>query len=130
MTIKVHGDARIQQIFKNVTPKHAKSLARTTVHAVAGDVRNEIRRQTDSSNIAKGTRTKRRRMIGSYAASRVNIHVRYWRFEEYGHLGFRVWNSPKRFVLRSVERIRPNMPAYFRKHFWNKLRAQIQRQLR
>jgi len=129
VTIEIKNGAQVKHVLETVTPRVAKNLSRSTVHGVAGEVRDEIKRvapddpRTKQGDIKRTTKIKRERPRFTYFSSTVRIGAFYWRFLEYGTIKL----SARNFVLRSVEKIRPNLPEIFKRQFGKKLEAALKR---
>jgi len=129
MSIEIRNAEQVKHILETVTPRVSKNLVRSTVHGVAGEVRDEIKRvapddpRTRKGDIKRTTKSKRERQRGSYFSSTVRIGAFYWKFLEFGTVKI----SARNFVLRSAEKIRPKLPVIFRKQFGSKLEAALKR---
>ena len=142
MGFEFKNDREVINILSQIAPREAKNLARSTVHAVAGEVRNEIRRiapdhpETKKGDIKRSTKSKRERMRGSVARSTVRIQTQkqsgrnrgfpYWLIQEYGNLR-RQGVGRNAFVRPAVDRVAPDVPMLFRKNFGIKLEARLRR---
>lgn len=129
MSIVIKNGAQVKHVLETLAPRTASNLVRATVHGVAGDVRDEIKRAapddpaTRSGDIKRTTKAKREKQQGSYFSSTVRIGAFYWRFLEFGTVHI----TARSFVLNSVERIRPRLPDLFRLQFGKKLEAALKR---
>lgn len=127
--IKIKNDQAVKDILITVTPKVARNLVRSTVHGVAGEIRDDIKRtapddpSTRKDDLIRSTKTKRERAKGWYFSSTVRIVRFYWRFLEFGTVKL----IPRPFVLPAVERARTDLVARFRSQFGKKLEAMLAR---
>lgn len=128
--IKIENDKDVIDVLQSVTPRVAKNLVRATVHGVAGEVRDEIKRvapddpATRKGDIVRTTKAKRLRQRAPWLfESSVRIGAFYWRFHEYGTQKL----SERPFVLPSAERVRGDLVPTFRKQFGKKLEATLKR---
>lgn len=142
MGIEFKNDREVINLLGNIAPREARNLARSTIHAVAGEVRDEIKRiapdhpDTKKGDIKRSTKSKRERMRGSVARSTVRIQTQkqsgknrgfpYWLIQEYGNLN-RQGVGRNVFVRPAVDRIMPDVPALFRRNFGIKLEARLRR---
>lgn len=127
--IKVKNDQVVKDILVNVTPKVARNLVRSTVHGVAGEIRDDIKRnapddpRTRKGDLVRSTKTKREKPKGWYFASTVRIHRFYWRFLEFGTV--KLVSRP--FVLPAAKRAEADLVQTFRTQFGKKLEAMLAR---
>jgi HK97 gp10 family phage protein len=108
-------------------PKEALNIARNATHAVAGEVRKEIRNAapSNSGTLRKAIVAKRNKIERGAVSSDVIVTTGrgarhdafYWRFIEYGTVKLRA--VP--FVVPTIENMRALLPALFQKHFGLKL---------
>ncbi|MEL7513669.1 MAG: HK97-gp10 family putative phage morphogenesis protein [Pseudomonadota bacterium] len=133
MKIDVRGTEEIDKLLKEIAPNHALNIARSTVHGVAGSVRDVVRKKAPKATgvLAKSVKVKRRRVRNGYAASDVvaerGTGARndgyYWRFVEYGTSKL----SARPFILPSVREIEGDLPQVLRAQFVKKFEAAIRR---
>lgn len=142
MGIEFKNDQAVISLLSQIAPREAKNLARSTTHAVAGDVRDKIKRiapdhpDTKKGDIKRSTKSKRERMRGSVARSTVRIQTQkqtgknrgfpYWLIQEYGDLN-RQGVGRNVFVRPAIDRVAPDLPVMWRQHFGLKLEARLRR---
>lgn len=142
MGFEFKNDREIVHLLSQIAPREAKNLARSTVHAVAGEVRDQIKRfapdhpDTKKGDIKRSTKAKRERLRGGVARSTVRIQTQkqtgknkgfpYWLIQEYGNLR-RQGVGRNAFVRPAVDRVAPDIPEMFRRNFGVKLEARLRR---
>jgi HK97 gp10 family phage protein len=132
--IRIEGLDELNKTLSELAPREAVNILRSTVHGVAGEVRDEMRRGApeDSGDLKKSIFTQRRRVTGDDVISDVRIrhgkgqkyNAWYWRFLEFGTVD-RPRGDP--FIVPAVERIAPRMNAIFREQFGKKFEAAMVR---
>lgn len=129
--IHMTGLKDFRKMCKDIAPKQAKNLARSTVHGVAGQVRNEMRKKAprDEGDLRKAIKSVRRSMQGNTAISDVRIEhgnrakydAWYWHFIEFGTL-----KQPEQpFIRPTVSEIEPQIPAIFEEQFAKRLEKKL-----
>lgn len=142
MGFEFKNEAEVLAVFNSIAPREAKNLARSTTHAVAGEVRDMIKLlapdhpDTKKGDIRRSTKSKRERMRGTTARSTVRIQTLkqsgknkgfpYWLIQEYGNLR-RQGTGKNVFVRPAIDRVAPDIPALFREHFGLKLEARLRK---
>jgi HK97 gp10 family phage protein len=131
--ITVEGIDELLHLLGDVTPKQARNIARSTVHAIAGVVRNQVRRHApvDTGKLKKSIVTIRRRGTPSTVQSDVVImHGKgqkfdafYWHFVEFGTVDL----PAQPFITPAVEEIGPQIPDMYRELFGQKLEKSLAR---
>lgn len=123
----IEGMEELVHNLNGVLPKEAANLARATVHSVAGEVRNNMRKKAPKAtgNLRKAIVTRRNRATPTQVSSDVIItygknaknDAWYWHLVEWG-----TTKTPaKPFVTPSVEEMRPKIPGIFRYQWGKKL---------
>jgi HK97 gp10 family phage protein len=125
--ITVEGLDEVIATLKDVTPREAINLARSTVHAIAGKVRDEIRKDAprDRGVLKKSIVSVRRRGTPTTVQSDVVVKpdAFYYFFQEFGTV-----KQPARpFITPNVEEIRPKIPEIYRREFGVKLERALAR---
>lgn len=142
MGIRFENDKQVIAILEQVAPREARNLIRSTVHAVAGEIRDNIKRNapdhpsTKAGDIKRSTKSKRERMQGSKARSTVRIQTQkqsgknrgfpYWMLQEYGNLR-RQGVGPNPFVRNAIAYTQSDVPEMFRRNFGLKLESRLRR---
>lgn len=129
--IELDGDDDVIRLLEGVAPRMAANIARSTVHAMAGEVRDEAKRlaPSDQGVLRKSIKTKRRRgrRFGEIRSDViVSREAFYWRFLEYGTFRLKEWG----FFHRALSAIRARLPGLLRKHFLQKYIAALAREQR
>ncbi len=133
--IAIDGIDEIQDFLSKRAPKEARNLLRSTIHAVAGEIRKEAKRKAprDEGTLRKAIKAKRRRpkhpdkpfsdvIVTNGKDARYDAF--YWRFVEYG-----TQSQPARPFLRpAIDLMKPQIPGIFRKEFGKKLEQMAKRQ--
>lgn len=134
--IEVRGLKEMDEVFNEIAPKHAVNISRAMIHGIAGEIRDEAKRNApkDEGVLEKAIKAKRRRMRYNWIASDVIVEhgatarndAFYWRFIERG-----TSTRPERpFVLTSVRALESRLPEIMRAQFMDKLTAALARQRR
>jgi HK97 gp10 family phage protein len=125
--IEVEGLENVLDTIGNLLPKEARNIARSTVHAIAGDIRNGIRRDApkDTGALRKSIVSVRRRgtpttVQSDVIAKEAGFYV--W-FQEHGTIK----QSAKPFVNPLVESTRPKIPSLYKELFGKKLEMAMAR---
>lgn len=123
----IEGMDELIENLTGVLPREAHNLARSTVHAVAGQVRNGMRARApkDTGTLRKAIMTKRNRGTFTQVSSDVVIthgknaryDAYYWFLVEWGSQ-----NTPAQpYVNPTIEEMRPQLPDIFRQEWGKKL---------
>lgn len=125
--ITIEGLDEVIDTIKNLTPREAINLARSTVHAIAGKVRDEIRRDAprDTGALRKSIVSVRRRGTQTTVQSDVVVMPEgfYWLFAEFGT----VKQPAQPFITPVVEATKPKIPEMYRQQFGVKLERALAR---
>ena len=88
LTVTLKGIDDVQKLLETIAPRHAVNIMRSTVHGIAGGIRDDAKKKMprDSGDMIKATKARRERMRGSLALSTVRVDriAYYWRFLERG----------------------------------------------
>ena len=119
--VKIEGLEEVIEQLTGVLPREAKNLARSAVHSIASQMRDEIRREApvDTGTLRKSIFSYRRRGTATQVVSEVRARKSgfYWRFIEFGTV-----NQPARpFVNPTVERMRGLIVGIFRNQLGKRL---------
>ncbi len=131
MRLRVTGVDDIDQLLSEVGPREAKNIMRATVHGMAGEVRNEARKNSpvDQGALKKATKAKRRRQQGTVIRSDVVVGKAafYWRFLEYGQGPDMVEYA---MFAKAAEFLRSKMNEILRRQFGKKWESAMKRRLK
>ncbi|MGB1215399.1 MAG: HK97 gp10 family phage protein [Pikeienuella sp.] len=124
---QIKGLDDVNELLGEIAPKHAKNIMRSTVHGVAGELRNSIKKKSpkDSGDLKRSEKTKRRRQKGSKIASDVLIGEFYWRFLEEGSGPDGVEHA---MVMKTVAEYRASGNEVALRQYVKKLEAKIKRE--
>ncbi len=126
VTIKGMGD--VVDVLNSVAPREARNLARSTVHASAGVIRDDAKRfmPKDSGQMKKATKAVRRSVKDNIIRSDVMVTAAayYWRFREYGQ-GPDMREDA--MFMKSLALFRKDMDRIFSEQFGKKLEARLAR---
>lgn len=139
ISMSIEGFDAVSDVLKKVAPREAKNILRNTVHAVAGEVRDEMRQHVketveDTGTLRKAIVSKREKARGNTVASNVTIthgkgqrnDAYYWHMVNYG-----TRDLPERpFIEPVVESMRPQIPGIFTREFSVKYAQLVQRKLK
>jgi len=132
--VEISGLKEFKKMADKIAPRRARALARSAVHAVAGEVRNEMRRRApkDEGTLRKAIHSKRRRGSPVEAVSDVRIsHGRgakhdawYWHMIEFG-----TTKAPAQpFIRPAVDKLQGQVPQMFRDHFGKRLEKELDKE--
>lgn len=139
VSMSIEGLDAVSDVLAKVAPREARNLLRNTVHAVAGQVRDEMRKRVketveDTGTLRKAITAKREKMRGNQVASNITIthgkavrhNAFYWHMVEYGT----VKDQAQPFITPSVEAMRPQIPGIFTREFGAKYEQMMARKLK
>jgi len=134
--MSIEGLDAVSDVLAKVGPREARNLLRNTVHAVAGQLRDDMRQRApeDEGTLRKAITAKREKMRGNQVASNITIthgkavrhNAFYWHMVEYGT----VKDQAQPFITPSVEAMRPQIPGIFTREFGVKYEQMMQRKLK
>lgn len=126
--ITLKGIEDVNEVLKELAPKHAKNIMRATVHDVAKKVAADSREgmPEDEGTMIKATKHKRERSTRTSVRSTVRVArtAFYWRFLEYGDGPDGVAYD---FFFNAVQRMRAKLPQQFLESFKDKFEAALAR---
>lgn len=126
--MRIEGVEDVEHILRAVGPRHARNLARATVHDMAKAIRDDAKEgmPENEGTMKKATKHKRERARGSRFSSTVRVGRKafYWRFLEYG-LG--PDGVAYDFFLRALQKMRGDMHQQFFVSFGKKFEATLAR---
>lgn len=132
-SLEITGIKEFRRMCLQLAPREARNLARSTVHGVAGRVRNEMRKKAprDEGDLRKSIKAKRRRMQGDTAISDVRIeHGRrakndawYWHFIEFGTQQ----HAAQPYIRPTVQEIEDQIPQIFADEFGKRLEKALEK---
>lgn len=126
-TADIRGAQDVIDALVDMTPREANNLMRSTVHAMAGEIRNDMRRtapddpSTKKNDLKRSISSKRERSKPMTPLSTVRIAKRafHWLFLEYGTSKMRA----QPFIMPATERFRVRTMDSFLMQFGKKLEA-------
>jgi len=130
ITTKIRGLEDVDELLSQIAPKQARNIMRSTVHDMAGQVRNDAKRAmpTEEGTMKKGTKAKRERIRAFddrvRSTVRVNRQAFYWRFLEYGDGPDGVEHA---FFLKATQKMSVSMDALFLASFGKKFEQTLAR---
>jgi len=134
--VRLDGLEELDRMANRIAPKKARSLARSSVHKVAGQVRDEMRQRApkDDGTLRRAIFTKRERGTQDSVSSAVRIaHGKtakhdawYWHMVEFGTV--RLLARP--FIEPTVENVQPKLPNLYREEFGRRLEKELEREAR
>lgn len=126
----ITGVDDINRVLGQIAPREARNIMRATVHGVAGEIRDDAKKNMlaheDTGTMRRSTKARRERGAPGKVSSTVRVAPAafYWRFEEYG-------DGPdglaKDNFMKAVAAFRANMNAYFVRNFGVKFEAALAR---
>jgi len=136
VSMSIEGLDAVSDVLAKVGPREARNLLRNTVHAAAGQVRDEMRKRAveDTGTLRKAITAKREKMRGNQVASNITIthgkavqhNAFYWHMVEWGTTK----DAAQPYITPSVEAMRPQIPAIFARDFGVKYQELMQRKLK
>lgn len=128
METTITGIDDINRLLGTVAPRVGLNIMRSTIHSVAGSIRDGAKdyMAEDTGTMKKATKAKRERIVNGQVSSTVRVgpEAFYWRFEEYG-------DGPdglaKDMFLKSVADFRSEMDAVMVREFGKKFEAAMAR---
>lgn len=134
--VSISGLTKLTNMSRKIAPKVARRLARGTVHKIAGQMRNEMRRKApkDDGTLRKAIHTKRRRGTPTMAVSDVRIakgrnakhDAWYWHFVEFGT----VRSAAQPFIAPTITEFEPKIPRMMADDFGKRLKKELNKQAR
>lgn len=140
-TMEIRGVSGVKQVLSDIGPKHSKNLLRSTVHGVAGELRDNIRATAPSDGAPALLRTtfKTKRRRGTPTMIRSDVVAGYmprrrggkgvgpvWRWLEFGTTKI----EPRGWILRAAMALMPRVPEIFMRQFGQKLESAVNRALK
>lgn len=125
--VSIGGLAELRDMLTDVAPKEANNILRSTVHGLAGQVRDRMKQRVKkrSRSLEKSIKAVRRRAKEYEHIS----DVRGGRGAPYGFmLEFGTVHTPAQpFIVPTVEEMRPNMARHYREEFGKQLERVLAR---
>lgn len=125
---QLRGIEDVDRLLGRVAPNQARNIMRSTVHDMAGQVRNDAKKvmRVDEGDMKKGTKAKRERVRDNRVKSTVRVARKafYWRFLEYGDGPDGVEHA---FFARAVQKLKSSMNQRFLKSFGKKFEQTLAR---
>ena len=125
---KLRGVDDVDRILGDIAPRQAKNIMRSTVHDMAGQVRNDAKSgmPVDEGTMKKVTKAKRERIRDDRVRSTVRVAkvAFYWRFLEHGDGPDGVEHA---FFARAVQKLKSNMNQRFLTSFGKKFEQTLAR---
>lgn len=122
------GVDSVNNMFRKIAPRQAKNIMRSTIHGVAGTIRDDAKNAmpVDTGVMKKATKARRERVRFGIIRSTVRVEKSafYWRFVEYGQGPNGVEVA---MFLRAVEKFRSNIDRVFTEQFGKKFEAALKR---
>lgn len=135
-SLKIDGVEAVSDVLAKVGPREARNLLRNTVHAVATEVRDDMRKRApqDKGTLKKAIIAKREKPRGDEVASNVTIthgagakhDAYYWHMVEWGTVKM----NAKPYITPAVEAMRPQISSVFNREFRNKYEQMMRRKLK
>lgn len=129
MSFSITGTKEIQDILKEIAPKHARNLMRSTIHGIASTIAKDAKENApkNSGILRKNIKAVRKKSPPDAPVSDVKIDKKafYWRFVEYGT---RTGIVESGFIRKSVDRANADLKQIIVTQFAKKLEALITRE--
>lgn len=135
--IKIDGLQGLEDVLGNIAPREARNLNRSTIHGMAGIVRDAGKKNApkDEGTLKKAIKAKRRRPKNPDAPYSDVIVERgrsakhdafYWKFVYFGT----EHSSANPFFQPGIDHLRSNVSAIYRDQFMKKLAKLLERKAR
>ena len=133
VTIQIRGTQAVEHTLRKIAPKHALTLMRATIGAVAGDLRKAAIRNMDfggpftTGTMKKATKLRRRKVRKGIIQTDIVVGPQafYWRFWEYGASN----KTPEKAMFgRAVRKIDGQLDQLLERHFLKKFEALLVRE--
>ena len=126
--VTIKGLDDVASVLNNIAPREARNLARSTVHASAGVIRDDAKRfmPIDTGTMKAATKSKRRNVKDNILRSDVLVTAAafYWRFREYGQ-GPDMREDA--MFMKALALFRQDIDRIFTEQFGKKLEARLAR---
>ena len=135
--IQITGATELIDLLENVGERHARNLMRSTVHAVAGRITKQAKKNAlaieDTGALIKGIKTVRKKSPPTAPVSDVKVFgAFYWRFHEYGTKKSGKPGShattETRFIGEAADEVRADFVKIYTEEFGKKLEAALKRE--
>lgn len=128
VTFEVDGFEDLYETLTQVAPTRARSILRQTVHGLAGEVRDALKRNVkkDSGQLAKSIKAYRMRGEGPdqhVSEVRGGSSAPYMLMLEFGTSK----TKAQPFIVPTTENLRPQLPEIYRKEFAEKFAKSLER---
>lgn len=87
MSVELKGLDDVDELLSKIAPRQAQNIMRATIHGIAGEIRDDAKRDmpVDEGDMKRGTKSKREKSVRGQLLSTVRVAgAFYWRFLEYG----------------------------------------------
>lgn len=128
MSFSITGTEEIKEILKEIAPKHARNLMRSTVHGIASQIAKDASQNApdDTGFLKKNIKAERKKSPPDIPISDVTVKdAFYWRFLEYGT---RTGVRERGFIRAAKDRAESNIKQIITEQFAKKLAAMIKRE--
>lgn len=134
MKLEISGFEETEKIMESIAPRHAASIARTTVHSIAGEIKKEGKANAPKRDgvLKKAIKHKRKRSVSWRPRSDVYVEhgkgakndAWYWHFIEFG-----TNKQPSQpFFLPIYNKYKSNINKIWKETFFVKLKAKLVRE--
>jgi len=133
--VKIDGLEGLEDVLAGVGPRVARNLNRSTIHAMAGIVRDDARANAprDSGTLRKAIKSVRRKpknpdqpysdvVVESGKDAKYDAY--YWRFVEYGTIN----QAARPYIQPAVDALAAQVPTVYREEFFKKFAKWAERQ--
>lgn len=134
ISLQVRGARETERILKEIAPKHALALTRSTVGAIASEVMKDAKRgmnfsgQYSTGRMKRSTKKRSRRVRAGIVQQDIMVGRRafYWRYYEYGQGG----NPRKRMFEKALMNMNGQLARRWEELFMKKLLQRLARERR
>ena len=131
LEVELSGIADVEDMLDQIAPRQANNIMRATVHAIAGEIRNDAKRNMPHNTpqstgaMIRGTKAKREKSVRGRLLSTVRVAgAFYWRFLEYGQGPDNVEHA---MFGKAVAKFRADQERIFVEQFGKKFEAALAR---
>ena len=134
--VNVEGLDEIVHILETIAPKHANNILKTTVNAIAAEIKKDARKNApsgDTKKLKKAIKSKGKRSKPENPVAIVYVEAGkgakndawYWIFSEYGTVN---GMGEQSYIRNAKEKVMGNLEQTFLAIFKKKLAAKIKRE--
>lgn len=129
--VRIRGIEDVNRVLRQVGPREGKNLLRATLTEIAKQLATDVRANSPDDTGLLDKVTKHKRGKGTRTTVNASVEIGrsafYWRFLEFGMGPDGVEHA---FVLKALQKIRPELDRVYLEVFAAKLVARVNRELK